>query len=149
MKLLFAALFGAAAAVPLPHVGVTKSLLPPALIRLNVGAIKPNGWLLDELTLQAKGITGQMPYFWHFFNNSAWMGGKGSGGGAGQQYIPYYVNGLFPLSFMVDDANLIGLRDRYVAGILGRQNVSADGAGWLGPPIKPTSTIIHDGAATV
>lgn len=49
-----------------------------------------------------------MPYFWHFFNNSAWMGGKGSGGGAGQQYIPYYVNGLFPLSFMVDDANLIG-----------------------------------------
>lgn len=36
------------------------------------------------------------------------MGGKGSGGGAGQQYIPYYVNGLFPLSFMVDDANLIG-----------------------------------------
>ena len=40
MKLLFAALFGAAAAVPLPHVGVTKSLLPPALIRLNVGAIK-------------------------------------------------------------------------------------------------------------
>ena len=34
-----------------------------------------------------------MPYFWHFFNKSKWMGGTGSGGGAGEQYIPYYVNG--------------------------------------------------------
>ena len=124
-----------------------EQLRPPALLRLDVGATKPEGWLLDELTLQAQGITGQLPYFWHFFNQSAWMGGKGSGGGAGQQYLPYYSNGLFPLSYQVDDANLRAIRDRYVGYILRHQNVT-DSAGWLGPPIPPVTTITHNGPAT-
>jgi hypothetical protein len=59
-----------------------------------------------------QGISGQLPYFWHFFNDTAWMGGKGTGGGAGQQYIPYYANGLFPLSYQINDSNLNFLRDR-------------------------------------
>ena len=45
-------------------VGVVEQLRPPALRRLVVGATRPKGWLMDEMTLQAKGITGQLPYFW-------------------------------------------------------------------------------------
>ena len=43
----------------------TDKLLSPALHRLSVGRIRPAGWLKDELMLQAQGISGQLPYFWH------------------------------------------------------------------------------------
>ena len=51
------------------------------------------------------------------------------------RYVPYYIRGLMPLSFMVDDANLVSLRDKYTGYILDHQNISKEGAGWLGPPV--------------
>ena len=44
----------------------SDALRSPALLRLPVGATKPAGWLRDELQLQAKGISGQLPMFWPF-----------------------------------------------------------------------------------
>ena len=46
------------------------------------------------------------------------------------------INGLFPLSYQLDDPNLSSIRDRYVEYILDHQNISADGAGWLGPIVS-------------
>ena len=40
------------------------ALLAPKLQRMRVGETKPMGWLKDELTLQARGLTSQLPYFW-------------------------------------------------------------------------------------
>ena len=51
----------------------TAKLLAPALRRLGVGSIRPAGWLKDELTLQAQGISGQLPYFWHYLNSTEWL----------------------------------------------------------------------------
>lgn len=51
----------------------TAKLLAPALRRLSVGSIRPAGWLKDELTLQAQGISGQLPYFWHYLNSTVWL----------------------------------------------------------------------------
>jgi hypothetical protein len=83
------------------------------------------GWLLDELNLQAKGISGQLPFFWHYLNWTDWMGtGKdpyGREGGAPRQFLPYYLNGLIPLSYQVDDPNLVMLRHRYMTHILATQ----------------------------
>ena len=50
-----------------------RALLAPALRRLGVGSIRPAGWLKDELTLQAQGISGQLPYFWHYLNSTEWL----------------------------------------------------------------------------
>jgi hypothetical protein len=44
-----------------------------------------------------------------------------------------------PLSYQVNDSNLVAIRDRYINYVLSYQNVSADGAGWLGPPITAHS----------
>ncbi len=55
-----------------PSFGSAK-LLSPVLRRLNVGCVQPAGWLKDELTLQAQGISGQLPYFWHYLNSTEWL----------------------------------------------------------------------------
>jgi hypothetical protein len=60
------------------------------------------------------------------------------GGGQPHQFIPYFINGLFPLSYQVENANIIAWRKRYVDFIISHQNITdtPDGAcGWLGPPI--------------
>ena len=105
-------------------------LSAPGLLRQPVGATRPQGWLKDELELQAKGLTGQLPYFWGFFNDSAWLGGKGT---EPHQYVPYLLNGLVPLSYQVDDSNLAALRERYLGFILEAHRNSS--TGWLGPDI--------------
>ena len=91
--------------VSIVTVTATDILRPPALAKLRVGATKPLGWLKDEMNLQAKGMTGQLPYFWHYLNYTDWMvTGKdpyGREGGAPRQFLPYYLNGLIPLSYQV------------------------------------------------
>eukprot|EP00911_Craspedida_sp_UC1_P002505 UC1_evm2s1861 len=109
-----------------------RALHAPALLRLNTGATRPKGWLLRELTLQARGLSGQLPYFWRYFNRSAWMIAADAEAPQPEQFIPYYLNGLFLLSYQVQDTNLIALRERYVSHILSQQHIGPDGAGWLG-----------------
>jgi hypothetical protein len=116
-----------------------QKLRPPALQRLDTGATKPQGWLKDELLLQAKGLSGQLPYFWGYFNSSAWMKDPvpKSSGGKPHQFIPYFINGLFPLSYQVEDENIAAWRKRYVDFIISHQNTTNE-CGWLGPPIART-----------
>ena len=60
----------------------------------------------------------------------------GREGGSPTQFLPYYLNGLVPLSYQVNDANLAELRDKYMASILGGQNATGSPpAGWLGPEV--------------
>ena len=137
---------GSAASAASAASAPAKALRPPALTLLPTGAIKPTGWLLDELQLQAKGISGYLPYFWHFINGSEWSGG-GEHGAAGGEFVPYYIRGLMPLSFQVEDDNILALRDRYTSYILDHQNIT-DGAGWLGPEIPRDENInVHAPAA--
>lgn len=107
-------------------------LRDPVLRRLDTGATKPSGWLERELKLQAPGLSGQLPYFWSYVNHSMWVGGTSHESPA--QFIPYYLNGLVPLSYQVEDDNLNAIRDRYLSYILNQQNIS-EGCGWLGPDV--------------
>ncbi len=110
------------------------TLRPPALVRLPTGATRPVGWLLRELQLQAAGISGQLPLFWPFFNASSWV--TNEAGYAPAQYIPYYLNGLVPLSFQLDDPHLTALRTSYIDYILAHQHPS----GWLGHAVPWNAT---------
>eukprot|EP00935_MAST-01C_sp_MAST-1C-sp1_P001190 g1190.t1 len=108
------------------------------IFHLPVGAIKPNGWLLDELKLQAAGLSGQLPWFWNYFNDSAWLGGKGS---EPEQFIPYYLNGLVPLSYQVEDENIASIRKHHVDYILQHQD---NATGWLGKPVANNEASAHN-----
>lgn len=89
----------------------------------------------------ANGLLGlQLPYFWSFLNESAWMGFANRR--IPHQFLGYYLQGAVPLSYQIDDPNLTALRKKFLGYILGHQNISSDGAGWIGPP--STHTDPHD-----
>ena len=98
-----------------------------------MGSIKPKGWLLDQLQLQADGLSGHLPFFWPDVMNSSWVGGKADG--YLHQSTPYWLNGFVPLAYQLDNKTLIATVEKYVDYILSHQGDD----GWLGPDD------VHDG----
>ena len=116
-------------AANLPAVAPVKNRAPlaeGAFYRLPLGAVKPRGWLLDQLRIQSEGITGHLDEFWpDVGSNSAWLGGAGEGWERG----PYYLDGLVPLAYLLDDPRLIAKVHPWMEWTLTHQR--ADGG--IGP----------------
>ncbi|MCX8157431.1 MAG: glycoside hydrolase family 127 protein [Verrucomicrobiae bacterium] len=100
-------------------------LQPAKFAALPVGAIRPEGWLLRQLTLQAQGLTGHLDEFWPSLRDSAWKGGTGDAWERG----PYYLDGLVPLAWQLDDPKLKAIAQKYLDFIL----ASSQPNGWFGP----------------
>ena len=93
---------------------------------LPLGSVMPKGWLLDQLRLQAKGLSGHLDEFWPDLGaQSAWLGGTGEGWERG----PYFLDGLVPLAYLTRDPALIAKVKKWMDWTL--QNQRADGA--IGP----------------
>ena len=94
-----------------------RSLLEQAAARetafapLPLGAVKPQGWLRNQLQIQANGLTGHLDRFWPDLGpNSGWLGGKGESWERG----PYYLDGLLPLAYLLEDEKLIAKARKWV-----------------------------------
>ena len=72
---------------------------------LPLGAIKPKGWLLEMLVRQKDGSTGSMDkqYPLVMGSRNGWLGGDGDQWERG----PYWVDGLLPLAYILQDKALI------------------------------------------
>ncbi len=93
-------------------------LTPNAFDPLPLGAVKPAGWLLGQLKIQRAGLTGHIDEFWpDLSSNSAWLGGKGEGWERG----PYYLDGLVPLAYLLNDVELIAKARKWVNWTLEHQ----------------------------
>lgn len=96
---------------------MTTSRAP--LRELPLGAVRPQGWLRDQLRLQADGQTGQLEEVWPDVGpDSAWLGGDGEPWERG----PYYLDGLIPLAYVLDDKNLQHKAQKWVEAILDSQH---------------------------
>lgn len=102
------------------------SLIPPKFVTLPVGSISPQGWLKQQLGIQAAGLSGHLPLFWADIENSSWIGGNADGGL--HERTPYWLNGFIPLAYQLKDSNLIAMVEKYISYILAHQTDS----GWLG-----------------
>jgi DUF1680 family protein len=101
-------------------------LAPGALMPLQLGTIKPEGWLKRQLQLQAQGLTGRLDAIWPDVGpSSGWLGGTGESWERG----PYYLDGLVPLAYLLGDEGLTAKAGRYLEWTITHQ---AD-SGWIGP----------------
>lgn len=102
-------------AYPKPLPQNLAPLHPAAFLALPTGAVRPRGWLRDQLLVQANGITGRLDEYWPDVGRaSAWLGGPGDD----WERAPYYCDGLVPLAYILDDPALIAKAAKYIAWML-------------------------------
>lgn len=74
-------------------------------IELPLGAIRPQGWLKEILIKQKNGATGNLDKLYPLVmnNRNGWLGGDGDQWERG----PYWIDGLLPLAYILNDKDLI------------------------------------------
>lgn len=79
-------------------------LVQKPYVELPLGAIKAKGWLLQMLENQRSGATGQMDQLYPLVmgERNGWLGGDGDQWERG----PYWIDGLLPLAYLLDDEAL-------------------------------------------
>jgi len=101
-------------------------LASSAFYPLPLGSIRPTGWLLDQLKIQANGLGGHLDETWADVSpSSGWLGGMGESWERG----PYFIDGLIPLAWMLDDARLKAKAQRFIDWTLDHQAEN----GMIGP----------------
>jgi hypothetical protein len=115
------------------HAAATASatgLADPAFSPLPLGSIRPRGWLARQLRIQADGLSGHLDEFWPDVGRSRWFGGDAEG----WERAPYWLDGVIPLAWALDDAGLKKKVAGYVDQIVARQRPD----GWFEPvPAEP------------
>ena len=93
---------------------------------LPLGDVRPQGWLLRQMRIQADGLSGHLDEFWPDVGpNSAWRGGTGENWERG----PYFLDGLLPLAYQLDDERLKAKVRPFVEWVLTHQAPN----GMIGP----------------
>ena len=64
--------------------------------------IRPTGWLLKQLQIQAQGLAGNLDKVWPDVRESAWIGGSKEG----WERVPYWLDGFIPLAYLLGDEDM-------------------------------------------
>jgi DUF1680 family protein len=97
-----------------------------AFYPLPLGSVRPTGWLRRQLQIQADGLGGHLDETWPDVGpNSGWLGGTGESWERG----PYFLDGLVPLAYLLDDVRLKVKAQKYIDWTL--QHQTSDGM--IGP----------------
>jgi len=75
-----------------------------AFIELPLGSIHANGWLKENLNRQKNGLSGHLDEIYPLVmgQNNGWLGGDGDQWERG----PYWIDGLLPLAYILNDKEL-------------------------------------------
>lgn len=112
------------------YVTNAEPLSPAPFLALPLGAIRPQGWLRQQLVLQAAGLTGHLEEVWDSVGpDSGWLGGPGENWERG----PYYLDGLVPLAHLLQDEGLLAKAQRWLEWTLNSQTPD----GFFGPADNP------------
>ena len=110
------------------HYLVNRAPLEPTpYLELPLGSIRANGWLEDQLQRMANGLTGHLDEIYPEVvgSRNGWLGGDGDGWERG----PYWIDGLLPLAYILDDERLKAKAQPWIEWTLANQAES----GYLGP----------------
>ncbi|GAB3417638.1 beta-L-arabinofuranosidase domain-containing protein [Niabella aquatica] len=94
---------------------------------LPLGAIKANGWLKEMLVRQKNGATGKLDQLYPavMSNRNGWLGGDGDQWERG----PYWLDGLLPLAYLLNDKELIAKTKPWIEWTINSQQAN----GYFGP----------------
>ena len=108
-----------------------KPLVAEPYTALPLGAIKPEGILLKMLQIQRDGLTGDLDSVYEVVcgPNNGWLGGTGDGWERG----PYWLDGLVPLAYMLDDEHLKAKAQKWIEWSIANQRED----GYFGPRPLP------------
>ena len=87
--------------------------------------LKPKGWLLRQLEIQAEGLSGNLHKIWPDVRDSAWIGGNCEG----WERVPYWLDGFIPLAYLLEREDMIETAERYINAIISSQKAD----GWICP----------------
>ena len=76
-----------------------------------------SGWIKKQLEIQANGLFGALDKVWNDIKDSKWIGGNAEG----WERFPYYLNGLIPLAYALEDKQLIDKANKYIDSIITSQ----------------------------
>ncbi len=96
-------------------------------LELPLGTIKPRGWLLTQLESMKTGLTGHLDELYPEVvgDRNGWLGGDGDGWERG----PYWIDGLLPLAYILDNEALKSKVQPWIEWTLNNQQED----GYLGP----------------
>ena len=102
-------------------------LRPNPYINLPLGTIRPKGWLNTQLVKMKDGMTGQLDQLYPTVlgSRNGWLGGDGDVWERG----PYWIDGLIPLAFILDDAGLKSKLQPWIEWSINNQRAD----GYFGP----------------
>lgn len=102
-------------------------LKPRTYLELPPGAIRTEGWLKEQLQRMADGMTGKLDSIYSEVvgKRNGWLGGDGDGWERG----PYWIDGLLPLAYILDDEALKEKVRPWIEWTLNNQTEE----GYLGP----------------
>lgn len=104
---------------------MSDNLNAPVFSPLKMSEIKPRGWLLNQLKIQAAGLSGNLDKFWPDIRDSAWIGGSAEG----WERLPYWLDGFIPLAWLLDDVSMKARAEYYIDYIISHQAED----GWICP----------------
>lgn len=113
-----------------------EPLRPNAFTPLPLGQIQPTGWLRRQLRIQADGLHGHLDEFWPDVARSRWIGGDAEGWERG----PYWLDGMVPLAYGLDDEQLKAKVQHWIEQILTHQAPD----GWFGPVLDGRYSYPYD-----
>ncbi|WP_460954056.1 beta-L-arabinofuranosidase domain-containing protein [Spirosoma litoris] len=102
-------------------------LRPNPYIELPLGTIKAQGWLHEMLLRQKEGASGRLDELYPSVmgKRNGWLGGDGDQWERG----PYWIDGLLPLAYLLDDKALIAKTKPWVEWAINSQQPN----GYFGP----------------
>ena len=113
-------------------------LKPSPLVKLPIGAIRPAGWLRQQLELQADGFHGHLTDISPFLRkeNNAWLSASGVGA-SGWEEVPYWLKGFGDCAYLLGRTPQIEEARTWIEAALASQAPD----GFFGPRPGVTSTV--------
>ncbi len=118
-------------------------LLTKPYMELPLGTIRPKGWLKEMLVRQKNGASGRMDELYPevMGPRNGWLGGDGDQWERG----PYWIDGLLPLAYILDDKGLKKKVQPWIEWVLASQRPD----GYFGPDkdYQPEDGLQRDNSA--